>query len=89
MLETGVGRAANLALASLPNFSHPGDLSGSDRFYLEDICEPVVVDPDGTIAVPTAPGTGAVIRPEVVDAATVERWWLPASGAGAASATNS
>jgi len=89
MLETGVGRAANLALASLPNFSHPGDLSGSDRFYPEDICEPVVVDPDGTIAVPTTPGTGAVLRREVVDAATVGRLWLPASGAGAGSATTS
>jgi len=78
LLETGVGRTANLALAALPNFSLPGDLSASDRFYREDITEPVVLGPDGTIAVPTGPGTGAVLRMDVLEGATVERRWLPA-----------
>ena len=58
MLETGVGRAANLALASLPNFSLPGDLSASGRWYREDITAPVGLGPDGTIEVPDGPGTG-------------------------------
>ncbi len=78
MLETGVGRAANLALAALPNFSLPGDLSASDRFYREDITDPVVLEADGTIAVPDAPGTGARLRVDVLDAATVDGAWLTA-----------
>ncbi|MDP9072942.1 MAG: o-succinylbenzoate synthase [Actinomycetota bacterium] len=89
MLETGIGRSANLALASLPGFSYPGDLSASDRFFVEDICEPVVLDADGTIAVPDAPGIGAVLRPGVVDAATVDRLWFsrtPTRGRGRAGA---
>jgi O-succinylbenzoate synthase len=77
MLETGIGRAANLALAALPGFSIPGDLSGSDRFYRRDITEAVTVDADGTIVVPSGPGTGAVLRPEVLDAVTVGREWWP------------
>lgn len=79
MLETGVGRAANVALASLPNFSLPGDLSASARFYREDIAEAVVLGDDGTIAVPAGPGTGAVLRPQVLDAATVARQWFSAA----------
>ncbi|MDQ1391891.1 MAG: o-succinylbenzoate synthase [Acidimicrobiaceae bacterium] len=79
LLETGVGRTANLALAALPNFSLPGDLSASNRFYRDDVTEPVVLGPDGTIAVPDGPGTGAVLRPDVLDGATVERQW---AGAG-------
>jgi len=78
MLETGVGRSANLALASLPNFSLPGDLSASDRFYREDITDPVVLGADGMIAVPDVPGTGAALRSDVLDAATVDRAWLAA-----------
>lgn len=78
MLETGVGRTANLALAALPNFSLPGDLSGSDRFYRDDITEPVVVDADGTIAVPDGAGTGAVLRMDVLAAATVGSEWIAA-----------
>jgi O-succinylbenzoate synthase len=76
MLETGLGRHANLALAALPNFSLPGDLSGSDRFYRQDITDAIVVDPDGTIAVPDAPGTGAVLRTDVLAGATVEHLFL-------------
>ena len=44
MLETGLGRAANVALAALPNFTLPGDTSASDRYYAEDITEPFVLD---------------------------------------------
>ncbi len=78
LLETGVGRTANLALAALPNFSLPGDLSASDRFYREDVTEAVVLGHDGTIAVPVGPGTGAVLRVDVLDEATVESRWLAA-----------
>jgi o-succinylbenzoate synthase len=58
MVETGLGRAANIALASLPGFTLPGDVSGSDRFFAEDITEPVVMH-GGYVDVPTGPGIGA------------------------------
>jgi len=57
MLETGLGRAANAALASLPGFTLPGDISASSRFYERDITEPAVLD-GGHIAVPSGPGFG-------------------------------
>jgi O-succinylbenzoate synthase len=57
MLETGLGRAANVALAALPNFTLPGDTSASGRYYARDIVEPFVLA-DGTLAVPTGPGLG-------------------------------
>lgn len=69
MLETGVGRAANLALASLPNFRLPGDTSASDRYFAEDLTEPFVVDPDGTMAVPQGPGIGVTPAPERLEGA--------------------
>jgi o-succinylbenzoate synthase len=78
MLETGVGRAGNLALASLPNFSLPGDLSPSGRWYREDITTPVTLDPDGTIAVPAGPGLGVEIRTDAIDALTAAAEWWPA-----------
>ena len=56
MLETGIGRATNLALASMPNFTLPGDTSASARYFPDDLTEPFVLDPDGMMAVPT--GTG-------------------------------
>ncbi|MDQ6782269.1 MAG: o-succinylbenzoate synthase [Actinomycetota bacterium] len=69
MLETGVGRAVNLALAALPNFSLPGDLSASDRFWETDIVtEPARLGSDGTIAVPGGPGIGVELS------ADVDRW---------------
>jgi o-succinylbenzoate synthase len=77
MLETGIGRAANVALAALPGFSLPGDLSASDRFYRQDITEPVTLNADGTIDVPSAPGTGVLLRPGVLDGMTVGREWWP------------
>lgn len=62
MLETGVGRASNLALASLPGFTLPGDISASERYYVEDITqERFSLNPDSTIDVPDAPGLGVTI----------------------------
>ncbi|SDS34998.1 o-succinylbenzoate synthase [Microlunatus soli] len=55
MIETGIGRAANAALAALPGFTLPGDISASDRFYRTDITEPITID-NGSVTVPTGPG---------------------------------
>jgi O-succinylbenzoate synthase len=72
MLETGVGRASNLAMASLPGFTLPGDISATDRYYLEDITnERFVLNPDSTINVPNAPGLGVSIDPGALKRATV------------------
>jgi O-succinylbenzoate synthase len=72
MLETGIGRAANMALCSLPNFTLPADLSASDRYFEEDLIDPpVVLNGDGTVTVPTAPGLGVTIVPERVERYTV------------------
>ncbi len=57
MLETGIGRAANAALAALPGFTLPGDLSASSRYYADDLTAPFVLE-DGHLRVPTGPGTG-------------------------------
>jgi o-succinylbenzoate synthase len=62
MLETGVGRAANLALASLPGFTLPGDISASDRYYAEDITEQrFTLNTDSTINVPEGAGLGVTL----------------------------
>ena len=68
MLETNVGRAANLHLASLPNFTLPGDISASNRYYVEDVAEPNfhLNAEDSTITVPTGPGIGVTVLPERV-----------------------
>ncbi len=59
MLETGIGRAHNIALSTLPNFTLPGDVTASKRYWHEDIIEPeVTVSARGTIAVPQGPGIG-------------------------------
>ena len=58
MHEFGIGRAANVAISSLPGFVLPGDVSGSDKYYLEDIVTPPVLAPDGYVPVPNAPGLG-------------------------------
>ncbi len=72
MLETGVGRAANLALASLPGFVLPGDISASNRYYLRDITfEQFVLNPDSTIDVPAGPGLGVTVDPEALAAFTL------------------
>lgn len=73
LLETGVGRAHNLALASLPGFTLPGDLSASDRYWREDVIEPPVrLGPDGRVAVPTGPGTGVEVVEERLRACALE-----------------
>jgi O-succinylbenzoate synthase len=62
MLETGIGRAANLAMASLPGFSLPGDLSASARYYAQDLIEPpFVLNPDSTLTVPDGAGLGVQV----------------------------
>ncbi|SMQ59370.1 o-succinylbenzoate synthase [Agreia sp. VKM Ac-1783] len=65
MLETGLGRAANVALAALPGFTLPGDTSASRRYYAEDLTEPFELV-DGRLRVPTGPGTGVTVRQELV-----------------------
>jgi O-succinylbenzoate synthase len=72
MLETGIGRAANVALAALPNFLLPGDTSGSDRFYRQDITLPFVLA-EGTLQVPNGPGIGVDVIPEVLEDVTTAR----------------
>jgi len=74
MLEAGVGRAYNLALASLPNFLLPGDISESRRYWEEDIVEPEFVMEDGMMPVPSGPGMGVSLRRDLVESLTVKRW---------------
>lgn len=72
MLESGIGRAHNIHLASLPNFSLPGDIAASKRYYEPDLIDPPIeVAADGTIAVPDEPGIGVRIVAERVDRATL------------------
>jgi O-succinylbenzoate synthase len=73
MLETGVGRATNLALAALPGFTLPGDTSPSSRYFEEDLTEPHVMAADGTMTVPAGPGIGVEPRAERLEACTLER----------------
>jgi O-succinylbenzoate synthase len=74
MLESGIGRAGNVALASLPNFRLPGDVSASRRYYLEDVVDPeFVLEPDGTMRVPTGPGIGVEVRQRTLERVTLQR----------------
>jgi O-succinylbenzoate synthase len=74
MLETGVGRASNLALASLPGFVLPGDISASDRYYRRDITnERFVLNDDSTIDVPNAPGLGVTIDEAALEEFTLSK----------------
>jgi len=74
MLETNVGRATNVALASLPNFTLPGDISASARYYREDIAGPnFVLNDDSTLSVPTEPGLGVRVIPERLTACRLRR----------------
>jgi len=80
MLETGIGRAHNIALSSLDNFSLPGDVSASKRYWTEDIIEPeVTVSAEGEIAVPTGPGSGFKVLRERIEALTVRRQTMRAA----------
>jgi O-succinylbenzoate synthase len=79
MLESGIGRAHNIHLSTLHNFSLPGDVAASRRYYDPDLIEPgIEVRADGTIAVPEGPGIGVTIVPDRVEAATTERTELRA-----------
>jgi o-succinylbenzoate synthase len=74
MLETGIGRSHNIALSSLPNFSLPGDVSASSRYWTQDIIEPeVTVSREGEITVPTAIGRGFEVERDRIEALTVRR----------------
>jgi o-succinylbenzoate synthase len=74
MLESGIGRAHNIALSTLENFSLPGDVSASARYWVEDIIEPeVVVSSAGEIAIPDTPGRGYEVRTDLVERLTVRR----------------
>jgi O-succinylbenzoate synthase len=74
MLESGIGRAYNVALASLPGFTLPGDLSPSSRYWEEDVVSPEWTMSDGgLVSVPTGPGLGVEVRPERLDALTERR----------------
>ncbi|MEV4346977.1 o-succinylbenzoate synthase [Actinoplanes sp. NPDC049596] len=76
MLETGLGRAANVALAALPGFTLPGDTSASDRYFRTDVTEPFVLD-GGHLPVPTGPGLGVEPIPAVLAEITTSTEWLP------------
>jgi len=71
MLETGIGRAANLALAAMPGFTLPGDTSASRRYFADDLTEPFEMAADGTMEVPGGPGIGVVPRADRLDACTL------------------
>lgn len=74
MLESGVGRAHNVAMASLPGFVLPGDVSASERYWHEDIIEPEIkVTPRGTIPVSKMPGLGYEIRQTLIEKLTVRK----------------
>ena len=82
MLESGIGRAANIHLSTLPNFTLPGDIAASKRYFDPDLIEPAIeVAADGTIAVPTSPGIGVVIREDRIAAATLKQAVLEAAHA--------
>ncbi|HEY1420990.1 MAG TPA: o-succinylbenzoate synthase [Candidatus Dormibacteraeota bacterium] len=69
MLETGIGRAGNVAMAAMKNFTLPGDTSASDRYYSRDITEPFVLE-DGRLKVPTGPGLGVTIDSDYLESIT-------------------
>ncbi|HET9601945.1 MAG TPA: o-succinylbenzoate synthase [Acidimicrobiales bacterium] len=77
MLETGLGRAANLALAALPGFTVPGDLSASRRYYERDLTAPFELH-DGHLTVPTGPGLGVDVDEDALAAFTTSHHtWRP------------
>jgi o-succinylbenzoate synthase len=79
MLESGIGRLANVHLQTLPGFTLPGDTSASARYFEEDLVDPpVVVSPSGTVDVPEGPGIGhAIVWPRVDKATTFREEWKP------------
>jgi len=82
MLESGIGRAANIHLSTLANFTLPGDIAASRRYFDPDLIDPPVeVAADGTIAVPTGPGIGVAVREDRIAAATLKQTVLEAAHA--------
>ena len=77
MLESGLGRAGNVALAALPNFTLPGDTSASSRYFTRDVTDPFVLD-DGCLPIPTGPGLGVEPIPEVLEELTTSVEFLKA-----------
>jgi O-succinylbenzoate synthase len=74
MLETGIGRSHNIALSTLENFSLPGDVSASKRYWKEDLIEPEVeVSREGMIAVKNEAGTGYRVREDLIEKLTVKK----------------
>ena len=74
MLESGIGRAGNVALASLPNFTLPGDISASRKYYKADIVEPeFVLNNEGTIDIPTRPGIGVEVNQKRLEKVTANK----------------
>jgi len=74
MLESGIGRSHNIALSTLENFTLPGDVSASARYWLEDIVEPeITVSPAGEIAIPDTPGRGYEVRTDLVERLTARK----------------
>ncbi len=80
MLETGIGRAANLALAALPGFTLPGDTSGADRYWKRDIVTEPAVLIDGCVAVPQGPGLGVQVDEEWLTTITTSSVELRSDG---------
>jgi O-succinylbenzoate synthase len=74
MHEFGIGRAANVAISSLPGFTLPGDVSGSDKYYAEDIVEPPIRADGGAIAMFEGPGLGVEPRLDRIEARTLRTW---------------
>jgi O-succinylbenzoate synthase len=80
MLESGIGRAHNIAMATLRGFTLPGDVSASSRYWSEDIIDPpVTVTPQGTIVAPERPGIGFRLKQDLVERLTVRTETLNAS----------
>jgi O-succinylbenzoate synthase len=74
MLESGIGRAHNIALSTLEGFTLPGDVSASSRYWAEDIIEPdVTVSAQGEIAIPDTPGRGYEVRADLIERLTVRK----------------
>ena len=83
MLESGIGRAANIHLSTLPNFSLPGDIAASKRYFDPDLIDPPIeVAADGTIAVPQGPGLGVSMCQDRIERATLRQATLRKSDVG-------
>ncbi len=75
MLEFGIGRATNIALASLEGFCLPNDISATNRYYTEDITESFTLNADGTITVPDKPGIGVTVNEDALKKYTIKKKW--------------